>query len=82
MAKRELVGTPTKEKTKAGRTVYRTKKGERVSEKSATVGPINGIAPDIRISSHICIGLYHQNQTFSLNLRSPNLTTLQIFDLV
>jgi len=42
MAKRELVGTPTKEKTKAGRTVYRTKEGERVSEKSATVGPIKG----------------------------------------
>ena len=40
--KRELVGTPTKEKTKAGRTVYRTKEGERVSEKSATVGPIEG----------------------------------------
>ena len=35
--KRPLVGKPTKEKTKAGRTVYKTKEGERVSEKSATI---------------------------------------------
>jgi len=35
--KRELVGKPTKEKTRAGRTVYKTKEGERVSEKSATI---------------------------------------------
>ena len=41
-----------------------------------------GKAALIRISSHICIGLFHQNQTFSLNLRSPNLATLQIFNLV
>ena len=55
MAKRQLVGKPTKEKTRAGRTVYITdkdikdkegntfiKKGSRVSEISSTVGPIKG----------------------------------------
>ena len=51
----EKIGTPTKEKTSAGRTVYITdkdikdekgnifiKKGSRVSEISSTVGPIKG----------------------------------------
>ena len=37
LGERKLVGKPTKEKTKAGRTVYKTNKGERVSEKSRTI---------------------------------------------
>ena len=37
LGERKLVGKPTKKKTKAGRTVYKTKEGELVSEKSRTI---------------------------------------------
>ena len=37
LGERKLVGKPTKEKTRAGRTVYETEEGKRVSEISRTM---------------------------------------------